>query len=577
MRFLGLYRRVLAQLAGERRVALTLLAANLAIAGLLFVEPILLGRVIAALASAATWATLGGLIALWAAAGLASILAGIATALASDRLAHRHRLRAMQRFYEHVLALPPAFHDATQTGRLMKTMLQGADTLFWLWLSLFRDQLSVFLALFVLLPFTLLLNWRLGLVLVLLVAVFAVLVLFVVSKTESGQRRAQHWQVELLGTAQDSLANVLVVQAFDRLAEETRRFGAVMREVIRHQFPVLTWWAIANTMTRAASTLAIIAIVVAGALLHARGEANLADIVAFIGLAGIVIARLDGAMGFLARLFAEVPGLEEHFAVLDTGGAAPDRPGARPLAPGPGAVVFENVSFAYPGAAPVLHGLTFAARPRTLTALVGASGAGKSTAMALLARFREPQAGRILIDGQDIAGVTLDSLRQRIGMVFQDSLLFDRSIRDNLLVGRPGATDADIEAAARAAEAHEFILAQPRGYDTRIGERGTVLSGGQRQRLAIARALLKDPGILILDEATAALDAATEARVATALRHLMRGRTSFVIAHRLATVRAADEILVFDQGRIVERGTYAELAAAGGSFATLAAGQLDST
>jgi ATP-binding cassette subfamily B protein len=206
--------------------------------------------------------------------------------------------------------------------------------------------------------------------------------------------------------------------------------------------------------------------------------------------------------------------------------------------------------------------------------LVGATGAGKSSTMALLQRYWDPTSGRIIIDGQDIRDVSLDSLRGAIGVVFQDSLLFNRSIRENLLVGKPNATEADIHKACRMAEALDFILAQPNGFETMIGERGVNLSGGQRQRLAIARAILKDPPILVLDEATSALDAATEAKVTRALRALMMGRTSFIIAHRLSTIRDADDILVFENGRIVERGTFAQLLAAQGIFATLVETQI---
>jgi ATP-binding cassette subfamily B protein len=237
-------------------------------------------------------------------------------------------------------------------------------------------------------------------------------------------------------------------------------------------------------------------------------------------------------------------------------------------------VAFEQVGFAYPGGPAILSDVSFVARPGTVTALVGATGAGKSTAMHMLQRLWDPQTGGILIDGQDLRDVTLESLRNAIGVVFQESLLFNRTIRDNLLIGRPDATDADIERACRLAEAHDFIIRQPQGYDTLVGERGTTLSGGQRQRLAIARALLKDAPILILDEATSALDSATEARVSRAMAALMKGRTTFVIAHRLSTVRDADEILVFNGGQIAERGTFEGLLRQGGRFAELVENQL---
>ena len=239
-----------------------------------------------------------------------------------------------------------------------------------------------------------------------------------------------------------------------------------------------------------------------------------------------------------------------------------------------GRVEFERVSLSYGGGRPAVHDLSLVAEPGQTVALVGHTGAGKSTAVALLQRLRDPDAGTIRLDGVDIRDAMLDSLRANIGVVFQESMLFYRSIADNLRVGRPEASEAEPLAAARLAEAHEFILRQPQGYNTLVGERGATLSGGERQRLAIARALLKDPPILILDEATSALDAETEARVQQALKTVMRGRTTFVIAHRLSTVREADLILVFEAGRIVERGSFAELLARGGTFAHLVATQL---
>jgi ATP-binding cassette subfamily B protein len=298
------------------------------------------------------------------------------------------------------------------------------------------------------------------------------------------------------------------------------------------------------------------------------------EIVTFMGFATLLIGRLEQAMGFVSTMFMQAPAVALYFEVMDTPSKVEDRPDL-PAMPRPqGAVAFEHVTFAYPGGPPILSDVSFEVAPGQTVALVGQTGAGKSTTMALLQRLWDPQSGRITIDGTDIRSVSLESLRSHIGVVFQESLLFNRSIRENLLVGRADATEAGIEEACRLAQAHDFIIRQPQGYDTRVGERGASLSGGQRQRLAIARALIKDPPILILDEATSALDAATEAKVQQALRALMAGRTTFVIAHRLSTVREADMILVFAEGRIAERGTFEELVAKGGAFAALVSTQL---
>jgi ATP-binding cassette subfamily B protein len=298
------------------------------------------------------------------------------------------------------------------------------------------------------------------------------------------------------------------------------------------------------------------------------------EIVTFMGLATQLIGHTDHAVGFSNRLFFQAPRLAEYFSILDTRSPLSERRPAISLHRAQGHVEFERVSLCYGGSRSAVHELSFVAAPGQTVALVGHTGAGKSTAMGLLQRLHDPDAGAIRIDGIDLRDLALDSLRANIGVVFQESMLFYRSIADNLRVGRPEASEAELLAAARLAEAHDFILRQPQGYNTLVGERGATLSGGERQRLAIARALLKDPPILILDEATSALDAATEARVQQALKNVMRGRTTFVIAHRLSTVREADLILVFEAGRIVERGSFAGLLAQDGVFASLLATQL---
>jgi len=259
--------------------------------------------------------------------------------------------------------------------------------------------------------------------------------------------------------------------------------------------------------------------------------------------------------------------------VLDAVPAVRERSDAIDVGRLSGLVEFHDVSFSYDGKRPAVEDLTFTALPGQTIALVGPTGAGKSTAIALLHRAFDPQSGFIKIDGMDVRGLKLAALRRNIGVVFQEALLFDRSIAENLRVGKPDATDEEMRAAAARAQALDFIERSDRGFDTSTGERGRMLSGGERQRLSIARALLKDPPILILDEATSALDAITEAKVNSALDEVMRGRTTFVIAHRLSTIRNATRILVFEAGRVIESGTFDELVAKGGHLADLARAQ----
>jgi ATP-binding cassette subfamily B protein len=287
----------------------------------------------------------------------------------------------------------------------------------------------------------------------------------------------------------------------------------------------------------------------------------------------MLIQKLEQVVSFVNNVFMEAPRLNEFFNVLDAVPAVHDRPDAIDTGRLAGLVEFNDVSFSYDGKRSAVEDLSFTALPGQTIALVGPTGAGKSTAIALLHRAFDPQSGFIRIDGMDVRGLTLTALRRNIGVVFQEALLFDRSIAENLRVGKSDATEEELKLAAGRAQALEFIERSERGFDSNAGERGRLLSGGERQRLSIARALLKDPPILILDEATSALDAMTEAKVNAALDEVMKGRTTFVIAHRLSTIRNATRILVFERGRVIENGTFDELVAKGGRFAELARAQ----
>jgi len=580
MRMIRLYARVLGQLGSDLRVGALLAFANVALAISAFAEPILFGRIIDVLTRAqipgtppVTFGSLTPLILAWVAFGLFSIGAGALVALHADRLAHRRRLAVVANYFEHVLELPLAFHTSTHSGRVLKVMLEGSGAMSWLWLGFFREHMSAIIALVVLLPLTVFLNWRLGLLLVALVAVFTILTAVVLRKTETLQGTVERYHSSLAEHASDALGNVPVIQSFTRIEAETRSLRTIIHQLLQAQNPVLAWWALASVASRAAATITVTAIFLMGTWLHLNGLASIGEIVTFMSMATMLIGRLEQAVSFINQLFMQAPKLHEFFEILDTTPVVHDRPGARPVERFRGEVSFEDVSFSYDGKRSAVQDVSFAVGAGENVALVGATGSGKSTTLGLLHRAFDPQSGLIRIDGFDIRDVTLASLRRNIGVVFQEPMLFARSIRENLQVGRPEATDAEMIEALERAQAIEFITRQTSGLDTIIGERGRSLSGGERQRLSIARALLKNPPILILDEATSALDAATEQKLQRALDEVMRGRTTFVIAHRLATIRNADRILVFDHGRVIETGTFDALVARGGRFAELARAQ----
>jgi len=579
MGFFHVYGRVIGLLHAERGLAIMLALANVAVAGLQFYEPVLFGRVVDLLSTAkdkpldVLWHETRQVLVLWAAVGLGGILANIIVSLQADRMAHRRRLGAMATFFEHVLVLPFAFHHAQHSGRLLKVMLTGVDHLFGIWLSFFRENLATFVALFVMLPLSLFMNWRLGLLLIVLILFFAAANAWVVGRTDRLQQEVENRHSELASRAGDALGNIHLIQSFVRLAAETGEIHRIIRETLAAQYPVLNYWALLSVLTRAASTITVILIFVLGTWLYTQGEASVGEIVSFMGFATLLISRMDQASGFVSRIFFQMPALADFFHVLDSQSTVPDNPRGIDIGRARGDVAFEDVSFSYDGKRPALQHFTLKVPAGMTVALVGPTGAGKTTTLSLLHRMWDPQSGTIRIDGMDHRDIKLESLRRNIGVVFQDSTMFYRTIADNLRIGKPDATQAELEEAAGLAEAHDFIMRQPHGYDTMVGERGATLSGGERQRLAIARALLKNPPILILDEATSALDSVTEARIQKALRTLMAGRTTFVIAHRLSTIRNADRVVVFEHGRVVEQGSYTELTAKGGAFARLVATQ----
>jgi ATP-binding cassette subfamily B protein len=581
MNFLRLYTRVLRMLGPEARLGWVLAGANVALAAAQFAEPVLFGRIIDSLvrsqaASAAPSVTeLTPLLSAWVAFGLFTILCSVLVALNADRLSHRRKQAVTTMYFEHVLQLPLSFHGGSHSGRLMKVMLTGIDALWTLWLSFFREHFAAFVALFVLLPLSLFVNWRLASLLVILCIIFMSLTVLVIRKTEKLQSAVESHYTALAERASDALTNIALVQGFARIEAEVMSLRNETDRLLNAQMPVLSWWAIIAVLTRSATTLTMLSIFLVGIYLNTQSLATIGEIVTFMNFAALLITRLEQVVGFSNKVLLDAPRLREFFDVLDTVPAVRDRADAVDPGRMRGLIEFDDVSFSYDGKRPAIADVSFTALPGETIALVGSTGAGKSTALALLHRAFDPQSGVIKIDGMDIKAIKLACLRHNIGVVYQEALLFNRSIAENLRVGKPDATDAELLQAAERAQANDLIARH--GLDGTVGERGRSLSGGERQRLSIARALLKDPPILILDEATSALDATTERKVQAALDEVMRGRTTFVIAHRLATIRNATRILVFDHGRIIESGSFEELVAKGGRFADLAQAQFLAT
>jgi len=565
---LKLYLRVLRLLEPEKWLTIGLAAGNLALAAVFVIEPWLFGRVVDELAVAQAGDAWPYMV-LWAGVGSFGIAANVLVALHADRLAHRRRLAAIVEFFEHALALPLTFHDRQHTGRLLRTLHTGSSNLFHLWLAFFRSHMSTLFAVLVMIPLALWINWKLALLMIILMTTFVVLNSLVIRLTSRAQREVERLNQDVSQRAGDVFGNVVVVQSFSRIVSEVAALRELANQILAAQYPVLRGWAWISVANRAASTLTVIALFALGVQLHGRGEISVGAIVSFVGFAMMMIGRMEQLAGFISELFFYTPALANFFDVLDTRGGLHEVPGAPHLRNVRGAVAFENVSFGYDPNNRVLKDVSFQVAAGSTVAVVGPTGAGKTTALSLLYRAYDPTSGRITIDGINIRSVTLSSLRAQIAVVFQNPGLLYRSIAENLRIGKPDASEAELEAAAVAAEAHRFVTDKPEGYSTLVAESGKSLSGGERQRLSIARAMLKNAPVLILDEATSALDNATEARVQRALAVLLRERTTFVIAHRLSTVRKADVILVLKDGRLVERGRYDELVRRGGIFAEL--------
>lgn len=572
--------RSLALLQARKRVVGALVIANILFAILVLMEPVFFKLVIDTMVQSQVGEIAEGIdiqatLFYWLVVWVVIIVLRLFVSVMADRLAHEEFNNCITRFFSHTMQLSMAFHTSTSSGKMSKELIRGSDNLFYTHLEFFRKVMPEIFTIILLVPLIIYLNWKMGIFVVILGFSTTLLAIFSVKKTFTQQEAVERYYTQLSALYNDTFGNIGIVKSFTLTGIKHRELQGLLKKRLEKQYPILYWWGFLISFSKVINIIISLGVIFFWSYLFSRWEITIGDIVMFLSFATLFLWAVESLMWSIEWLFWRIAPMKEFFAILDQNISVTDIPWAKKLESVKGHIEFKNVDFGYDKKRKILKWVSFQVFPGEKIAFVWHTGSGKTTTSSLLLRFFDPQSGVILIDGIDIKTVTQTSLRKAIWVVFQDNSLFNTTIRENIKLDSKTATDQDILKVAEKSHAIEFIRHFPDGLDTIVGERWVKLSWGEKQRLALARAFLKNAPILVLDEATSALDAQTEKYLQASLEELMSKRTTFIIAHRLSTIRKADRIFVFDNGKIVEEGTYKSLSEKGGYFTKLVQAQID--